>query len=182
MLAWKPSPALSKTTTRKKTDTRDLRRASSVISRGLQEPPVTSHEVFDCLLKTSTSMSFHNHCQGGQCAHHGRGAGGEHIKYWSCTELALCSPPSSRQGGGRRGIIAAQAYFISCIMSHRIVSNRIKKSYRYTLRTCVSEHRKSMNQKEILGTLQYLHRDLQGRFQLGILPLMRKELIRKFVW
>ena len=36
--------------------------------------------------------------------------------------------------------------------------------------------------EKILKTLQYLHRDLPGSFQLGVLPLMQMELIRKIVW
>ena len=106
----------------KRTDTRELNSASSVISRGLQVPPVSSHEVFNCLLtrrkdkrETNSGASFHFHCQGGQCAHSSRGEGGEHVKCWSCTELGVWSP--SRQGGG--GIIAAR------IVPYRIVSYRI---------------------------------------------------------
>ena len=74
-------------------------------------------------------MSFHNHCQGGQCAHSGRGAGGEHIKYWSCTEIGLCPPPSSRQGGGevssRPKRTSSLVFFSHRIVSNRNVSNRI---------------------------------------------------------
>ena len=40
---------------------------------------------------------------------------------------------------------------------------------------------KVMPQKGILETLTYLHRDLQGRFWLGIFPLIQKELILKIV-
>ena len=35
---------------------------------------------------------------------------------------------------------------------------------------------------KIHKTLQYLHRDLHGSFQLGILPLMQKELVRRIAW
>ena len=38
----------------RKTDTRELNNASSVISRGLQVPRVSSHEVFNCLLTRRT--------------------------------------------------------------------------------------------------------------------------------
>ena len=39
-----------------------------------------------------------------------------------------------------------------------------------------------MNWRETLGTSKYLQRDSQGSFQLGILCLMQKELIRKIAW
>ena len=39
-----------------------------------------------------------------------------------------------------------------------------------------------MNCKETLTFLQLPHRDLQGNFLPGILPLRQKELIRKIAW
>ena len=97
-------------------------------------PPVSSHEVFKCLLtrridkrETNSGTSFHIHCQGGQCAHRGRGVGGEHVKYWSCTELGLCSlllPPGRR--GYHRGPYRT--------VSYRIVSCRF---FRGTLSNCI---------------------------------------------
>ena len=57
-----------------------------------------------------------------------------------------------------------------------------------TMRARVSELKKTcsperMTSRDILKTiLQYLHRDLQGSFQLGILLLMQKELLRGIPW
>ena len=63
---------------------------------------------------------------------------------------------------------------------------KCKKSYRYTLRTCVSEHRKTSSQSggtadRNLKALQCPHRDLPRSFRLGILPLTQQELIREIV-
>ena len=50
----------------------------------------------------------------------------------------------------------------------------------------VSEHRKTCSQRggsrKKLKTWQCSHRDLPRSFQLGILILMQKELVRKIVW
>ena len=99
-------------TTPGKTDTRALNPASSVISRGLQVPPVSSHEVCDC--------------RGGQCAHSGLGEGGEHVKYWRCTELVLYSPLSSRQGGGE---VSSRPKHTSSLVPYRLVSYRTVSYY-----------------------------------------------------
>ena len=94
-------------------------------------PPVSSHEVFNCLLRrrkdkreTTTDMSFHIHCQGGQCAHSGRGVGGERVKVLELHRIRAVFSPSSRQGGevsSRPGVLR----FLSRIVSYHIVPYRI---------------------------------------------------------
>ena len=57
-----------------------------------------------------------------------------------------------------------------------------RKSHRYTVRTLSLNTGRlpaRTGELEILNTLQYLHRDWPGSFQLGILLLVKKELILK---
>ena len=56
-----------------------------------------------------------------------------------------------------------------------------KKSYRYVQQTCVSKRRKT-GQMRTLEASQFPRRDLHEMFQLEILPLLQKRLIRGNKW